>query len=350
MSSARRAFGRRSALTLGCGVAAFLLGQLALGLAVERWLPAARDPEYAARAERLRARRAEAPGRPLVLVLGSSRVQLGLRAGALGADPDGRPTLVFNFGMPGAGAFLQAVCLRRLLAEGVRPDLLVLEVLPPMLNQPGPLPLEELWLSAARLRSSEAAFLRRYANDPSRSLRQWLKARGLPCVWYQASLHDLIAPEAGTIGSVPERVRRTMDPYGWSPYPTEDVAPERRRWLTDYAGLQYASALGEFRLAERPARALADTLALCRHEGIPVALLLMPEGPAFRARYTPSMRAGIDAHLRTLGVPLIDARDWLATDDAFLDSHHLLPRGAAAFTERFGREALGPLLRSRPRR
>src|SRR5438132_46156 len=73
MSSARHAFARRSARALGCAVAAFLAGQLALGLAVERWLPAARDPEYAAKVERLRARRAEAPGRPLVLVLGSSR-------------------------------------------------------------------------------------------------------------------------------------------------------------------------------------------------------------------------------------------------------------------------------------
>ena len=63
--------------------------------------------------------------------------------------------------------------------------------------------------------------------------------------------------------------------------------------------------------------------------------------------------AGIDAHLHSVserwGVPLIDARDWLG-DDAFYDSHHLLPRGAAAFTERFERESLPPLLRNLPRR
>ena len=114
----------------------------------------------------------------------------------------------------------------------------------------------------------------------------------------------------------------------------------------------FHSAFGEFRLAERPARALADVLALCRREGIPVALLLMPEGPAFRAWYTPSMHAGLDAYLHDLseqwGAPLIDARDWLGSD-AFFDAHHLLPRGAAAFTERFRREALGPLLQSLPR-
>jgi hypothetical protein len=353
MSPARRALARRSALALGWGAAAFLAAQLVLGLAVERWLPALRDPEYAAKVGRLRARRAEAPGRPLVLVLGSSRVQMGLRGGSLGCDSDGGPALVFNFGLSGAGPFVEALCLRRLLAEGVRPDLLVLEVLPPALSQPGDHPIEEEWLDGARLRSGEAAFLARYHSDPQRALRQWVKGRGLPCVWHPGNLRHFLAPGPAGSESGPEYTLSAMDPHGWLPYCREDVTPELRRRHTDFARHQYANAFGEFRLAGRPARALADTLARCRREGIPVALLVMPEGPAFRAHYTPSMRAGIDAHLRDLserwGVPLIDARDWL-DEDAFWDSHHLLPRGATAFTERFERDALGPLLRSLPRR
>ena len=144
-----------------------------------------------------------------------------------------------------------------------------------------------------------------------------------------------------------------MYAHGWLPYPEEDVTPEERRRHAEFARLQYSDAWGDFRLADGPARALADMLALCRRQGIPVALLLMPEGPAFRAHYTPSMRAGLGAHLRALGerwdVPLLDARAWLP-EDAFWDSHHLLPRGAAAFTGRFEGEALGPLVRSLPRR
>src|SRR5262245_7975669 len=122
MSSARRALGRRSARALASGAACFLAAQLALGLAVEHCLPAVRDPEYAAKTARLRARLAESPGRPLVLVLGSSRVQMGLRAGSVNAECDGRPALVFNFGMSGGGAQLESLCLRRLLDEGIRPD------------------------------------------------------------------------------------------------------------------------------------------------------------------------------------------------------------------------------------
>ena len=353
MFSARRATARRSALALGCGTLAFLVGQLALGLAVERWLPAARDPEYASKVARLRGRCAEAPGRPLVLVLGSSRVQLGLRAGSLDSGPDERPALVFNFGLGGCASLMEAVCLRRLLHEGVRPDLLVLEVLPATLNQCGARPVEEEWLDANRLRSGEAAFLARYQSDPRRSACQWLKGRGLPCVWHHDNLRSLLALGGGRFQPGPEGLDCATDPRGWVPYAREDVPPEQRHSLTDYARHVFGSTFGDFRLAEQPARALDDVLALCRREGIPVALLLMPEGPAFRAWYTPSMRAGLDAYLHGLGerwsAPLIDARDWLDSD-AFLDEHHLLPRGAAAFTERFRREALGPLLQTLPRR
>ena len=42
-------------------------------------------------------------------------------------------------------------------------------------------------------------------------------------------------------------------------------------------------------------------------------------------------------------MPVIDARRWVA-DDGFADAHHLLPGGAADFTNRFGREVLQPLL------
>src|SRR5437763_10517665 len=117
MSAVRRRFSRRSAFALLWGVAAFFLGQLLLGVIVEHWWTEARDPEYTAKMQRLSARRAEAPDRPLVLVLGSSRVQMGLRAGDLHADLNGRPALVFNFGLGGGGSMLEAISLQRLLRQ-----------------------------------------------------------------------------------------------------------------------------------------------------------------------------------------------------------------------------------------
>jgi hypothetical protein len=348
MSPARRTLARRSALSLAWGVAAFLAGQLVLGLAVEKWLPAVRDPEYTAKIERLRARQAEAPGRPLVLVLGSSRAEMGLCPGLLGAGlaHDGPSPLVFNFGMIGGGSYLQVVSLRRLLAEGIRPDLLVLEVLPPTLNQPGFRPLEEEWFDAARLRASETMFLRHYHSDAQRPWRQWLKGR-VPCVWRRDKLRRALKLDTPSQAWT-DCLCDNLDAYGWLGRGQDEVTPEQYRAASEGAFHQYNAAWGEFRLAEGPSRALDDMLALCRQRSIPVALLLMPEGPTFRAHYSASMRAGLDAHLHTLaqrcGVPIIDAREWMPEED-FWDSHHLLPHGAAAFTARFEREALAPLVR-----
>ena len=45
-------------------------------------------------------------------------------------DVLGRPVVVFNFGLWGAGPGTSLLTLHRLLAEGTRPDLVLIEVLP----------------------------------------------------------------------------------------------------------------------------------------------------------------------------------------------------------------------------
>ena len=334
MLPVRRTCARRGARALLWGALSFVALQAALGAAVERWLAGPRDPEFAERLARLRGRLAEAPGKPLILVLGSSRVQTGLDAGRVRAEWGGRPALVFNFGVPGGGPRKQAVCLRRLLAAGVKPDFLVLDVLLPAFNRPRGRSVEEEWLDGARLTWEEVTLLRPYLTDGGRLPRQWAKGRALPFLTRQIAF----AVEAGD----PKR-GMPPDDHGWSRVPLDRLEPEDRARRVAFARRQYATALGEFRPAEESARALGDTVDRCRAEGIPVGLLLMPEGESFRALYTPSMRDGLETCLTTFcresGLPLVDARPWLG-EDAFLDGHHLLSGGAAAFTERFEREGL----------
>jgi hypothetical protein len=102
-------------------------------------------------------------------------------------------------------------------------------------------------------------------------------------------------------------------------------------------------------LADRPLRELLD---VCRREHIRLALLLTPEATVFRSWYSPAARAAIDEYLARLsgayGVPLIDGRAWLPDDD-FIDTHHPLKRGAAAFSRRLGQEVLEPLVQGRLR-
>jgi hypothetical protein len=72
-------------------------------------------------------------------------------------------------------------------------------------------------------------------------------------------------------------------------------------------------------------------------------MVWMPEGSEFRSWYPSSVMAEIRIALERLsrahGVPLVDAREWVSDDD-FSDSHHLLSRGAAVFSERFEPEVL----------
>src|SRR3954470_25044113 len=84
-------------------LAGFAVCQLGLAVTIESALPGVRDPEFEGRLERLKARRAEAPGRPLVLVLGSSRTAFGLDARRLSAAERPHGPLVFNFGILGGG-------------------------------------------------------------------------------------------------------------------------------------------------------------------------------------------------------------------------------------------------------
>lgn len=323
---------------------AFVAGQLVLGTAVEHALPDVRDPEYAVKEDRLRQRRREKPDHALVVMLGSSRASLGLRAALLSELLDSRGVLVFNAALSGGGPVLELVCLRRLLAAGLRPDLLLVEVVPFHFNQPAGLALEERVLNGVRLRQSELAGLRGYWQEPERQERQWWKGRLLPALLQPTELREAFGLD--TVGADSDDPHQRIDSHGWHPrYP--GPSPERQRVAAAQALRQYAPFTGTFRLASRPVQALADLLAACRSEGIPVQLLLMPEGSAVRGLYSPEVRDGIDRFLaefcETWQVPLVDARGW-AADEWFWDGHHLLPAGAWIWTLRLGGDVLLPLV------
>ena len=107
--------GRRVVVTW---LSAFVAIQVTLAVLLDGPLESLRNPDYVARRELLQSRQREQPGRPLVVVLGTSRTMNGLIAALLNdgrAGPD-RP-LVFNFGLPGHGPMHQAVAFERLLTD-----------------------------------------------------------------------------------------------------------------------------------------------------------------------------------------------------------------------------------------
>src|SRR5205085_2304077 len=88
-----------------------------------------RDPAPL-RSARRHARRAGVLGEP-----GPGFPRRGLVARPSLSQRLGRPLLLLNLGVAGAGPVINLLNLRRLLAEGVRPDLVLIELMPGYLDQ-----------------------------------------------------------------------------------------------------------------------------------------------------------------------------------------------------------------------
>jgi hypothetical protein len=345
---------RQARADLLWGLAVFAALQLGLALAIEVYSPGLRDPNYTYKATRLAQRLAAAGPRPFsVVMLGSSRTVYGVKAGASEEALSrhlGRPVVTFNFGLYGAGPVMELLTLRRLLADGLRPDLLLVEVTPPLLA--GQVPLHEVeagCLPTDRLRRLDLALVKRYAGPLRKGLRrEWWQAQLVPWHAHRAAIVSKLLPVLLPLGVRLDRFR-DIDNSGYFDAIPWAVTPDMQRRAREGARREFDEYLSRFRLGGLACQGLGDLLAVCRREGIAAALVLMPEGPAFRSWYAPAAWGQVRAYLQGLNaeweVPIIDAGEWVAEED-FLDSHHLLPRGAGRFTERFGREAVLPLVRA----
>src|SRR5205807_3573566 len=89
--------------------------------------------------------------------------------------------------------------------------------------------------------------------------------------------------DRGPDGSVDDDNRPT-DGWGWKPVHGEPT-PERLAAAWGRARDEYSRYLRDGRLAAAKLAALRDLLADCRRERIRTAILLMPEGTAFRRLY-----------------------------------------------------------------
>jgi hypothetical protein len=293
------------------------------------------DPKYGCRMLALRTRRQEQPDRTLLLALGSSRTEQGFRPSLL-ANENG--PLFYNLARGGSSPLLYLLTLRRLLADGIRPDGLLVEIFPPALVEQK----EGAVIYKPTLR--DGPLLRRYPVG-GRTWAFWLQDRLLLWYKYRCGFLAWAAPQW-----LPPQAR--WGEHLWNYQGGEwrilgsNVSPRERRRLTDEARRRYAPSLQNFRIAADADRVLRELLETCRAQRIAVVLYLMPESREFRSWYTPEARRQLTEYLATLhreyDAPLIDARRWV-DESEFSDGHHLLSCGAAAFTRRFAAEILAPL-------
>lgn len=348
--AASRRLSRRNRAALVWGLVFFLAAQvgLLLALATDRAL---RDPEYGRRLVALRARLAERPaGRPVVAVLGSSRVAMGFRPGLLRTnEAAGTGPVVFNMAICRAGPVMELLTLRRLLADGVRPDLVLAEASPQlMVTSTG----EEQLIAVGRLTWRDVRTLAPYYTDPAPLRSAWFARSRLPWSGERTHLLGQWAPEWLSTDKRENVEWKGLDGWGWLYNPVFDIDGIDNPVMQHarFAGTAQACAAASvgYQVTDLSRRACGEMAALCARRRIRFALIRMPD--PFLNYYSPDADIRFDRELGQLGkeldVPVVDARDWVPRED-FLEGVHPTPKGAAIFTARFERE-LGAELAGAP--
>jgi hypothetical protein len=331
------------------GLATFVVLMAGAALVVEWRLPGVIDPTYYGRLQYVRQGQAADPARARTVVfLGTSRTFEGVTAvplsRELSAELD-RPVVAANWGIPGAGFVTNLLTFRRLQRDGVRPDLMLIEVMPSLFGEDSPGLLTEALLPATRLDHLDLPVLERYRGNTRPDLRR-----------------EVVLAEAGTLYSRRYALAWALSPhlvptFGDDGFPLvwpvnlsgrgPDQTPEFHAKALAHAHGEYAHHLADF----KPARceSLHELLTACRDAGVPVALLLMPEGPVYRSWYGPEtwprIQAWLDQVSAEFGAEVVNAREWMDESD-FRDSHHLMAPGAARFSSRLGHEYIVPRLRA----
>lgn len=328
MTGDRAARPRRA---LAWGLAAFCGLQLTLAAAIELRAPWLRDPVYGRKLNQLQARLAASPGAPLVLALGSSQTFDGFDAGRmeqrLNSGSAGDP-VVYNFGLPGAGPLTELIVLRRLLGEGIRPELLLLEVTPGLMHG-----AEQIVLSGDRLALAELQTAAPFVSgDRLFAAGRWLRSL-TPLHTHRESLLQAALPA----WAPPRRWGMTFqmfDASGWESIPATPSA--ERAVYAKVVQDAYRPLLSASDLDARSRQCLRQLLDLCRSERLQTILVLMPESEVFEGLYSDAMQAAIQAELAALEreyeVSCIDARRWMEEED-FFDSQHLMAAAADDFSE-----------------
>ena len=290
--------------------------------------PEWRDPEYGHRLIRVREIQNETPQRPLVLVLGTSRTQNAIHPAAMRLGDDS--PRVFNFGQSGAAPLTVLLTLRRLLEDGIRPQSVLVEVLPAWLAKDGPAEVQ-FHETVARLSYSDVRDLTPYCDRPLALRKDWILARTASWHAQRISLMSHFLPQWLPWQSRIAFQWRSMDPDGFVPYLYSDPLPSFRAMATAQTHENYAYAFAGIRPSAVSLRALTDVVTLCREWGIAVAFFVPPTAPVFRSWFAPGVwneaetslrRFACDLHVEVYSAP----EDF--NDSNFADGHHLL-RGAA---------------------
>ncbi|HEY7427482.1 MAG TPA: hypothetical protein VH682_24825 [Gemmataceae bacterium] len=293
----------------------------------------------------------------MALALGSSRIAFGLQPASvmkqLQANAAAQPIL-FNFAMLGVGPVGERLVLHRLVSMGLKPKWAFIEVWAPFLPQAG-FSDEESILFRRDLFWSDLPTIGRLYRRRGEAAGQVFAETVAPLLHYRLAVLDhcvpfLMPPALLSAVESTNRVCSRLDGSGWVPLDLDRADPAAQGNQILRAHLMTKPRFDEFCINAVSDKAIRETLEECRAQDIRVVLLIMPEHSLLRGWY-PLIETRLTAYLQRLSeeyhAPVIDARAWQGDED-IPDYCHLSPRGARAFSARFGREVYLPLLQNRP--
>jgi hypothetical protein len=354
-TSRRPALGAHGKHALIWGLVFFLGGQLAFLATLRYWRQDLRDPEYGRRLAHLRTHLARrSPDQPLVLLLGSSRVAMGVRPDVMKQYrlSEGRQPVVMNYGITGGCPIIELITLRRLLDDGVRPDLLFVEFWPLHASQ-GFQQIFEAYLQTdiKRFQYRDFPILRRHVAGRDQVYRQWYVEQACPVFAHRFKIMNAWDSSWLPAALQTDWRYRYIDEWGWlwvEDFKDHDPSRFQRRLQQQEA--MFRKMLEYPCISPSADACFQELLQLCREQKIKVALVIMPETSDFRSWYPSAVSHEVDRYLTGLrgdfDVRVIDARDWHPDED-FSDSNHLTPSGAETFTRRFEKQVLQPMLAGR---
>ncbi|VTR97714.1 Uncharacterized protein OS=Singulisphaera acidiphila (strain ATCC BAA-1392 / DSM 18658 / VKM B-2454 / MOB10) GN=Sinac_5817 PE=4 SV=1 [Gemmata massiliana] len=338
--------GRSARIALGIGFGLFAVLTGALTIASETVKPELRDPEYAYRLKHVQKWQAERPERPLVLVLGSSRAQMGVSPAAMNFPDEPGAPVVYNFGYRAAPPLVSWLTLARALDDGVKPRAVLLFVGQAETVTGGPAEVQA-WPRRDGLSGADLRRLAPYEAGGTELRRALRTARINPWSVRWDAIVGEVAPDmrAGSV-KFESRSWEEMDSFGFVRFPVEHLWETKREILRENARAQ-ARVTNRKDISDVSDRAIRDLVARCRMEGITVAVVWAPESPWLRGLYCPCAHGRVEYYTQTLvdevGVTVFPAPTHFAEED-FVDGYHLTPDGAAKYSRWFADTHLRPWL------
>src|SRR5271157_205275 len=334
----------------------FFCGELALGAFLDTAPLSVRFPEAALVLERARTQNPP----PDIVFFGSSRFMAAIAPGEidqqLRASHGERIPALLPMAVLGGDFVSTELLLDRMLAEGVRPRIAVIEVSPDLVGRPPHLlsaQLERLfgwrdvvhWLPELFEADWSALLTARLipVYHYRRELLGWLVGRPPPYLFVPAP-KPVAGPESAAqvvqAASKAQGVQRGL-PAGTGPAGASETPDDPTHGVD-----RWARWLRRFRLSERCAEVLERVLARCQKEEITCILVEPPVASGHRALYGTDVvtpyRGLLERLGRDYGAPYFDFGDRLP-DTSFRDDSHVNRTGAIRFSALIANALIEPL-------